>query len=284
MSSKDEGWPQDPFLRSVYAALIAFPGRLSSRRAARLAAEQVQVELRVAREAIKRLVTAGALRFVNDCGVSYLEENFLGFCRLSERVFISTLAAQSEPEAVKTGRSVVVRLSPGIAFGDCRHATTRLSIRALDEALGEHGRQLDLKTGLDLGTGSGVLALVAVRLGVSAVVAVDIDQCARKEARENVALNGLDNRSIQVRDLPLPETPAGFAVISANLRPPTLKAQAAMISENAVDRGLVILSGMRQEEVADVLASFQATFDLIRKETEDNWCALVLQRIKRSPK
>ena len=263
----------EPLLQEVYAAVADRPGRTSSCRAIRLAAEQCGLGRRVARQAVQELVTAGVLRFVDDCGVSFLEKNFLGRFRLSPRVMISTVAGAVPPSP----DAVMVRLLPGAAFGDCRHPTTRLCVRLLDQALQEYGRPEVMRTGLDIGTGSGILALAAAHLGVPQVVALDIDPCARREARENAAANGLAAR-IEVRNLPLPVRPAGFSLILANLRPPTLKSLAAAIAENTAAGGLAILSGMRTAEAAGVLDVFQGPFLCRARAAEDDWCALVLQR------
>ncbi len=263
----------DPLLREVCAAVAGRPGRVSSCQAIRLAAEQCGLGRRSARQAIQQLVTTGILRFVDDCGVSFLEKNFLGCFRLSPRVMIATVAGAAPPSP----DTVMVRLLPGAAFGDCRHPTTRLCVRLLDQALQEYGRPEEMRPGLDIGTGSGLLAIAAVHLGVPQVVAVDSDPCARREARENAAANGLEAR-IEVRDLPLPVRPAGFSLVLANLRPPTLKSLAAAIAENTAAGSLAVLSGMRPEEAAGVLDVFQGPFQCRVRAAEDDWCALMLQR------
>src|SRR6056297_972579 len=188
-SNDEERLPPD--LRLVYETVAGASGRHPAGRAIRLVCRQCGLSSKSAKKAINQLVATGWLRFVEDCGVSCLEKNFSGEHRLSSRVCVDISWARPKDHSRKAGR---VYLRPGSAFGDCRHPTTRLCIRALDHVLATYGDARGLATALDVGTGSGILAITAARLGMSRVVALDIDACARKEARENVAANSLSDR------------------------------------------------------------------------------------------
>lgn len=138
---------------------------------------------------------------------------------------------------------VVVTLDPGMAFGNAEHGTTRGALRLLEQAVREGDRVLDV------GTGSGVLAIVAARLGASEVLALEADPWAAETARENVVRNGVEGRvHVEVEEVDGDELRriTGFDGVTANLEwgrlDPLLDGLMA-----AADRWLV-LSGMQAEE------------------------------------
>lgn len=268
--SSDEG-SLPPGMRSVYEAVAGASGRLPAGQAVRLACRQCGLTSKSAQKAINQLVAAGRLRFVEDCGLSCLEKNFSGQHRLSPRVYVDiSWAAPKDP----SHEAAQVFLRPGSAFGDCRHPTTRLCIRALDCVLATYGDARALTTALDIGTGSGILAITAARLGVPHVVALDIDACARKEARENVAHNCLTDR-IRVSAMTPAEIKETFSLVMANLRPPTLNRYAALISEKTAAGGVLVMSGMRPDETQRVVSAYQQWFECVRFDQAEGWGALV---------
>ncbi|MDE2640268.1 MAG: 50S ribosomal protein L11 methyltransferase, partial [Chloroflexota bacterium] len=105
---------------------------------------------------------------------------------------------------------VVVDLEPGLAFGTGDHPTTRMALAALERTVHPGDRVLDF------GTGSGVLACAAARLGAAAVLALDVDPQAVAAARRNVALNGLDGVTVAQADAP-PTGGAPYDVAVANI-------------------------------------------------------------------
>ena len=178
------------------------------------------------------------------------------------------------PSAASTGGAaalhhpVVIVIQPSTGFGTGHHATTRLCLEAL--------QQFDLRghTVIDLGTGSGVLAIAAALLGASRVVAVDDDPDAVAAARENVARNGaaVDLMVADFRHLVL----ARFDLVLANLTGGLLIGAAGKIQDLAARRGPVILSGFTTEEEMTVIASFPR-LRLTDRAQEDEWVCLVLQ-------
>ncbi|MEW6077547.1 MAG: 50S ribosomal protein L11 methyltransferase [Thermodesulfobacteriota bacterium] len=256
--------------KEILSLLESSHGRIACCQAVKLAADKSGANIRTAGAVINRLVTAGNFRYVYEYGQSYLEKSFAGLVRLSDKVMV---APPGYDVAIPVGM-VMLRINPGAAFGDCRHPTTRLSVRAVDFVFagGRGGRY-----GLDIGTGSGILAMAAAALGMSRVLATDIDSCARQEARENIRINRLANR-IEVSDQPLEKISGRFDLTIANLRPPTLIRYAKRIAAKTEPGGAAVLSGMKEEEVAGVLAAFQPFFDVVWNATEGGWCAVVLQR------
>mgnify|MGYP000755105719 CR=1 FL=1 len=161
-----------------------------------------------------------------------------------------------ESAGVPEGR-VALRLNPGLTFGTGSHATTRLCLTALEEAV--HGGE----TVLDLGCGSGILSIAALRLGAASAKAVDIDDKCLTVAYENAALNGIgkDRYTVLVGDVlsngALREAlGGGYDVVVANIVADVIIGLAPMVRQFLKPGGLFLCSGIidtRAEEVADAL-------------------------------
>lgn len=164
------------------------------------------------------------------------------------------------PEWESTGvpeDRVALRLNPGLTFGTGSHATTRLCLTALEEAV--HG----VETVLDLGCGSGILSIAALRLGAVSAKAVDIDDKCLTVAYENAALNGIgkDRYTVLVGDVlsngALRETlGGGYDVVVANIVADVIIGLAPMVRQFLKPGGLFLCSGIidtRAGEVADAL-------------------------------
>lgn len=175
-----------------------------------------------------------------------------------------------------THRDVVLRLDPGMAFGTGCHATTRLCLEAL-AAVFDHAPIP--KTVLDVGTGSGILAMAAAGLGAAEVLATDIDAAACEIARRNIDLNRLSSR-IAVRCQILEKVAGRFDVIVANILAEELVRLAPHFLRLLSNQGRLILSGILEEKEALVSACFSAfpmmTFSHVLKREE--WCCLMYEK------
>jgi ribosomal protein L11 methyltransferase len=167
-------------------------------------------------------------------------------------------------------REIEVVIQPSMGFGTGHHATTRLCTALL--------QRLDLSTRrvLDVGTGSGVLAIVANRLGAASVLAVDDDPDALESARENLELNGIgdgiDLRRADFRDLAaLP-----FDVVTANLTGGLLLKGVDVLVGAVAPGGSLVLSGITAEEEDEVRRAFESRLALVDVAREDGWTALLL--------
>ena len=157
----------------------------------------------------------------------------------------------------KYAGKVPLILEPGLTFGTGSHATTRLCLTALEEAV--HGGE----TVLDLGCGSGILSIAALRLGAVSAKAVDIDDKCLTVAYENAALNGIgkDRYTVLVGDVlsngALREAlGGGYDVVVANIVADVIIGLAPMVRQFLKPGGLFLCSGIidtRAEEVADAL-------------------------------
>ncbi len=186
---------------------------------------------------------------------------------------------ESEPGAITI---VVV---PSTGFGTGHHASTRLCL-ALLQALPVAGRSL-----LDIGTGSGVLAIAGARLGACPVTAIDNDPDAVQAASENIALNPTDVpihlRVADFRTLrdpgrraqaPSPSPPARADIVVANLTGELLRRTAGDVVSLANPGGDIILSGVLAEEQGRVVSSFEsAGAKHARTETEEEWVGLLFK-------
>ncbi len=164
---------------------------------------------------------------------------------------------------------LVIELDPGMAFGTGLHATTRLCARALERWL-RPGMSV-----LDLGTGSGILAIAAARLGASFVLALDIDPVAVTVARANVEANGVSHQvAVFQGSLPWQGLEA-FDLMVANISGQAIADLAPAMA--SVCDGILVVSGFLGSG-ADALRSclLALGFSLLEEATEDDWAALVM--------
>jgi ribosomal protein L11 methyltransferase len=169
-----------------------------------------------------------------------------------------------------TTDDVVVIIQPSMGFGTGHHATTRLCLAAL--------QRLDLtgRSVLDVGTGSGVLAIAASLLGSSHVVAIDDDADAIASARENVELNAQADVTLSVADVRSARvSPAD--VVLANLTGGLLIAAAPTLQDLTARGGRLVVSGLMAIEEPDVLAAF-APWHVEHRADEDEWVCCTLVR------
>jgi ribosomal protein L11 methyltransferase len=145
------------------------------------------------------------------------------------------------------GSPIAVVIEPGQAFGTGDHETTAGCLAALCE-LGVAGRRV-----LDVGTGTGVLAIVAARLGAAALVAVDLDPLAVAAARANAAVNRVD---VEVREGTAGAVTGTFDVVVANLDTDTLRALAPALVGRLAPGGTLIASGVSVERAGEACAAF----------------------------
>jgi ribosomal protein L11 methyltransferase len=177
------------------------------------------------------------------------------------------------------GAARVVIVLPSTGFGTGHHATTRLCLRAL-QRLDVAGRAV-----FDLGTGSGVLAIAAVKLGATDVTGVDCDPDAIASARENLRLNGLEGRvALHEADLARLDAlpllhPAD--VVLANLTAGVLRRSADAIRRRSVPGGTIVVSGVLAGQARAVVAAFEAdgVSRLVSREDEEEWTGLVFRNV-----
>lgn len=172
----------------------------------------------------------------------------------------------------------VITIYPAMAFGTGRHPSTLLCLKALEEVWGP-ALPLDPKPWqvLDVGTGSGILALAAAKLGAG-VLAIDVDPEAVAAALENVRLNALEEQ-VWVEATPLSALRQQFALILANLTAPDLMELAEALTARLLTGGALVISGFLQEDRPRLESRF---ISLGLQEAgclcEEDWAALILRR------
>src|SRR5262245_66461 len=174
------------------------------------------------------------------------------------------------PWDVPKGSKPVIIIEPSTGFGTGHHATTRLCLRML--------QRLDLRGArvLDIGTGSGVLALAAWKLGAGDVVAIDNDPDALDSARENIARNGAAAAIDIIRDDLGSLRIERADVVLANLTGALLVRHVRELRSLPVEGGYLILSGFSPDDVAVILRAFGG-LRVIAQETEGDWAVVSLR-------
>ena len=175
-----------------------------------------------------------------------------------------------------SGGEVAIDLAPGLAFGTGQHQSTRLALALLAETMAGHTAQHVL----DVGTGSGILAIAAATLGAESVTAVDIDPIAVDAARDTARRNGVADR-VQVLEGSVPAN-AQYDLVLANLTADLLQGLAEEIATATSSGGRVVASGFltaRSEEVVSALA--RVGLRVLRTRAEDEWSAALA--VKSSP-
>ncbi|HST44254.1 MAG TPA: 50S ribosomal protein L11 methyltransferase [Luteimonas sp.] len=171
------------------------------------------------------------------------------------------------PADAETGEAAVVRLDPGLAFGSGTHPTTALCLRWLDALSGEG--VLDGRRVLDYGSGSGVLALAALKLGADAVDAVDNDPQALLATRDNALRNGVDRRLSAY--LPDDAPRAAYPVVVANILASALDALADRLAASVAPSGRIALSGILVGQEAELLARYATWFEALQVTVDGDW-------------
>lgn len=171
--------------------------------------------------------------------------------------------------------TLVVQIEPSRGFGTGHHQSTRLCLILLQQ------RDLAGRTVIDVGTGSGVLAIAAAKLGAAYVAAFDEDPDAVENARENIARNAAEGViEAHVRDLAAAALPPADVVL-ANLTGTLLARHADDLAPLVRPGGTLIAAGFTADEKAFVLEAFAGRFDLSESAEEDDWWAFVLTRVHR---
>ncbi|MCB9660656.1 MAG: 50S ribosomal protein L11 methyltransferase [Sandaracinaceae bacterium] len=166
---------------------------------------------------------------------------------------------------------VVLTIDPGQAFGSGIHETTRLVLMEVD------GRVQPGDTILDVGCGSGILAVAGLLLGAGSAICLDIDPLAVDVAYENAARNGVTERLRASTD-DVREVPGQYALVLANIQAWVLKELAAALMERVVPGGVLVLSGVLVGQENDVAESFNAWGVAPALRFENEWVSLTYVR------
>ena len=193
---------------------------------------------------------------------------------LTERWVVQPLWDETPPPP---GMDRIV-IRPTLAFGDGAHVTTRLAAQAVERfCLALPGASV-----LDIGSGSGILTLLAALSGAKTAHGVDVDSVALAAARDNAELNGIAD-IVSFEDA-ASTVASGYDLVVANLEPRALLADAERIARRARDARELIVTGFLCDQAADVVARFEEFgFNKLASVEEDEFCLVVLGRGAASP-
>ena len=196
-------------------------------------------------------------------------KQFYTVLHVGERLVIKPRWQDYEPAPGET----VIALDPGMAFGTGTHPTTQLCLEAL-ERLPVQGKKV-----LDVGTGSGILAIAAALLGAARVDALDTDPVAVSAARDNVAQAGQSHAvTVSERTLPLPDPIPTHDVVVANITAQTLITLAPHLRTAIAPHGRLLACGIIEAKAEHVLASFEAVgMKLLDRRQAGDWVLLEME-------
>lgn len=183
------------------------------------------------------------------------------------------------PSELSEGRHVI-EIDPSSSFGTGSHATTKLCMERLEKIVvgGEHV--------LDMGCGSGILTIAALKLGARDAIAVDIDEVAARIAEDNMRQNNFDSASVKVYDGDILSSPelynkvgGDFDVICANIVAGIIIMMADMFYEKLKSGGRLIASGIISEREDEVrLALEKAGFETVESDSQDDWSVIIFTK------
>jgi ribosomal protein L11 methyltransferase len=205
---------------------------------------------------------------------------------LPQQNWNATWEAQFEPVIINDNLRIVapfhtlaptdgieIKILPKMSFGTGHHQTTHLICENM-LALELQGKKV-----LDMGAGTGVLAILAERLGAAHIDAVEIEEWSAENILENIALNG--SKNITAIHGGAPEIPAtGYEVILANINKNVLLEQLPVYGRVIAHNGLLMLSGFFVTDAPDLIdAAAKVGFEWVRTDARENWAVVLLKKI-----
>ena len=164
-------------------------------------------------------------------------------------------------------------IRPGQAFGTGHHPSTSGTLGVLEELC----KNRRIARGLDVGTGSGILAIAMANLGVAEVTAIDVDMAAVANAKENARLNRVGAR-IRFSTTPLASLRGRFGLITANILSSTLIRMAPDLKARLGHRGHLVLAGILRREAQSVAAAYTPELSQVGTGNHGTWTTLIFQR------
>jgi ribosomal protein L11 methyltransferase len=172
----------------------------------------------------------------------------------------------------------IITIEPGLAFGTGTHATTRGCMEFIERVAAalKRGRF----TALDVGTGSGILAIAMVKLGAQQVWAIDHDPVALTVAEENFRSNGVFEK-VCLSDAKLSAMGKKFSVVVANLTAETISELSPALKRKVAPAGFLILAGILLRQANAVARHFKDQFWIVSRKRSGEWITLLLRKKER---
>lgn len=181
------------------------------------------------------------------------------------------LICPSWEEKPKTDRRILT-LEPGLAFGTGTHETTALCLEMVERYTKAGDRMLDV------GTGSGILAVAALLLGAGSAFGVDIDEAAVKVAKENAEVNGVGKNFEAVCGSLTQKAEGKFDIITANIVADVILIMLEDIAKFMNADTLLILSGIISSRADDIVSALAENFEIVEYNTKNEWVAIGVKK------
>lgn len=228
-------------------------------------------------EYIKELLTASQVPFemisdtVNDSTWADGWKKFFKCTEIGEKLVIRP--SWEEYDNVENRK--VLSIDPGAAFGTGTHATTSLCLQILEKHIKEDS------TVLDIGCGSGILAIAGVLLGAQSAVGVDIDAQSVKVARDNAEINNVTKKIDFLVGNLADKISDKYTVVCANIVADVILKLLENVEDFMTEDGILITSGIINIRKDDILSGFeQFGFEVLEEHNKDNWYAFVCRKGK----
>lgn len=217
-----------------------------------------------------------ALRLRDDTDWAHKWKEFFKPLRVGDRLWVSP-SWETAPDAKD---AVIITLDPEMAFGTGQHPTTRLCLKAVERYADATGKSFSDKRVLDVGTGSGILAIGAALLGAKHLVAFDNDEVSVDTAKVNAERNKVGFIHFFVGAMPeaKDELKGTFDLVLANILADPLIEMSGSLSSLLSPGGTLVLSGLMLDQAERVGAAYVAQGKrLVLREDEGEWSALVFE-------
>jgi len=193
--------------------------------------------------------------------------------RVSKNIVIKPTWERYAP----AGRDIVIEIDPGMAFGTGQHPSTRMCLEAIEDIILKD-RTIKNWRVLDVGTGTGILGIACAKLGADRVVCVDIDKKAAEIARENVAVNHVEDR-VQIINRDVSTIHEPFDLIVANLTAKILMRLRTHLMSLIENAGYLVISGIIDQNKSEIESHFLVDiFTLHHIIAEKEWVCYILQK------
>ena len=196
-------------------------------------------------------------------------EKTIDVVNISDRIVIKP----SFREYKKKNDEFVITIDPKMSFGTGKHATTKLVVQMLEKYI-KSGDNV-----LDVGSGTGILAITAIKLGSVSAVAIDNDDWCYENAIENCKLNNVEEK-IDVRNCELAQVEEkDFSVIISNIQKNVLKDLAKDFKNRIKEKGILILSGLLENDKKEIIDFYSNYgYNLLESKQLEEWISLVFQK------
>lgn len=175
-------------------------------------------------------------------------------------------------------KEIIIIINPGMAFGTGLHPTTRMIIKAMEAVIGK-GLKPEESSFLDVGTGTGILAIAAKKLGYADVSAIDIDTDALKVAKENIENNSLSGK-INLSSIDIAGIKESFSVVAANITAKEIIGIWDSLYSKVKKDGFLLISGILERQEREFLNHALCSSLLLEKRLKQKeWTAFIFKKI-----